>query len=164
MCGHNIYLLCILTWQRRSESDIFEFRKANQFLNCKMTGIIYIFWLLLWCWLVAIPAALCHAIVSSGMSLERSSTRDGSKSGRSSSSAELSKVSHRHFRQMLSTSPRRAAVSYWLLNQQQITALFPCWLSSIGIIVAIRLEEILNLFLMPLCSPAVLIHENFRPS
>lgn len=99
-----------------------------------MTGIIYIFWLLVWCWLVAIPAAMCHAIVTSGMSLECSSTRDGLKSGRSSSSAELSKVSHQHFWQMLSTSPRRVAVSYCFLNQQQITALFPCWLSSIDIL------------------------------
>lgn len=95
-----------------------------------MTGIIYIFWLLVWCWLVAFPAALCHAIVSSGMSLECSITREGSRSSRSSSSAELSKVNHQHFWQLLFTSPRSVAVTNWLLNQQQITALFPCWLTT----------------------------------
>lgn len=52
--------------------------------------------------------------------------RDGLKSGRSNSSAELTKVSHQHFQQMLSASPRRVAVSYWLLNPQQITALLHC--------------------------------------
>lgn len=74
-----------------------------------------------------------------------------------------SKVSHQHFRQVLSTSPRRVAVSYyWLLNQQQITVLFPCWVSSIDVCGSQALKNS-YLFLMRLRSPAVLIHDNFRP-
>lgn len=165
---HTIYV-CYVYWLEKAEVKATFLNSEGQMNSSAatykmMTGIIYIFWLLVWCWLVATPAVLCHAIVSSGMRLECSNTRDGLKSSRSSSSAELPKFSHQHFQQMLSTSPRRVAVSYWVLNQQKVTALFPSWLSSIDTVVAVRLYEILILFLIFLCSPAVLIHKNSRPS